>query len=92
MIKIIGVRAWALASGLSLAPGLAVGLVVHGCLTRPAAPPDPCVDTADIRSAADSEWACKHGARLEVYPMGGYLALFKCVCAAAPAATDAGLR
>ncbi len=45
-----------------------------------AEPPEPCVDSAEIRNSTDSRYRCAPGGRIEVYPIDLRSMLVKCVC------------
>ncbi len=43
-------------------------------------PPQPCVDSVEIRVKTDSRYSCAPGGRVEVYPISVDSMLVKCVC------------
>lgn len=95
MIKIIGVRQWAVAAVPVITGGVLVAALVHGAMTRPAAPPPAppaCADSARIDLGSTSGIECPAGARLEVYPAGDHYTLFKCTCPGPGLRADAGAR
>lgn len=87
---IYGVRPWAVVVGLLLIVAAGLGAFLA---FRPAGPPEPCHDTAEVSQVVDTH--CPPGATLEIYPAGEVLGsaryLVKCVCPKARrVAVDAG--
>jgi hypothetical protein len=85
---IVGVRTWAVVVGAAMVLAVGIGTTIGTWQAAPPASPEACIEEAEIRGPSEGRFSCRVGARLEVTPMVGSVAvLARCRC---DGARDAG--